>query len=117
MPTKKQTPKRKATTARKTQTPRKKSQPKRITAREQRESDSTYFLKLVLVAILGTVWLKFGTPVQLGAIPLYALPLGLLIGVILVKYFEVHEDDRKIWYAVLLVVGIMSYFVPAGIVI
>lgn len=81
------------------------------------ETDSVYFLKLVVVAICGTLWLKFSHPVQWAGVEFNALPLGLLLGIIFVKAFESHQSDRKIWYAVLLTVGIISYFVPAGIVI
>jgi len=81
------------------------------------ESDSTYLLKLVVVVILGTLWLKFSTPLVWLGIPLNALPLGLLAGIIAIKLFEKHQSDRKIWYAVLVVIGIVSYFVPAGIVV
>ena len=30
-----------------------------------------------------------------------ALPLGILIGFLIVRTFEHHQEDRKIWYAVL----------------
>lgn len=81
------------------------------------ESDGTYFLKLVVFVLLGTLWLKFLHPVSWQGIPLNGLPLGLLFGLVLVSYFEKHQSDRKIWYAILLVVTIICYFVPAGIVI
>lgn len=81
------------------------------------ESDGTYFLKLVLYALLGTLWLKFQQPLVIGAFPLNGVPAGLLIGLIVVQQFEKYQSDRKIWYAILLVVTIISYFVPAGIVI
>jgi hypothetical protein len=81
------------------------------------ESDSTYFLKLVIYVLLGTLWLKFAEPVHLGSVPLGGIPLGMLIGVLAVRYFEKYQSDRKIWYAILLVVTIISHFVPAGIVI
>lgn len=81
------------------------------------ESDSTYFLKLVVVVLLGTLWLKFSTPVSWAGFTIGALPLGLLLGFLIVRAFEHHQEDRKIWYAVLLVVGVISYFVPAGIIV
>lgn len=81
------------------------------------ESDSTYFLKLVIYAILGTLWLKFAHPMAIGGMPLNGVPIGLLIGVIVVHQYETYQADRKIWYAILLVITIVSYFVPAGIVI
>lgn len=81
------------------------------------ETDSTYFLKLVVFALLGTLWLKFATPISIGGFLLNGVPLGFLIGVILVSQFEKYQSDRKIWYAILLVVTIICYFVPAGIVL
>lgn len=81
------------------------------------ESDSTYFLKLVLCVLLGTLWLKFGQPISWQGIPLGGIPAGFLVGLILVNRFEKLQSDRKIWYAILIVVTIISYFVPAGIVI
>lgn len=81
------------------------------------ESDSTYFLKLVVFVLLGTLWLKFAQPVTWLGLPVGGLPIGLLAGLILVNKFEKYQSDRKIWYAILLVVTIICYFVPAGIVI
>ena len=81
------------------------------------ESDSTYFLKLVIVVILGTFWLKFAQPLSWQGIPFGGLPIGAIIGLIGIKLFEKNQFDRKIWYAVLIVVTIICYFVPAGIVL
>lgn len=81
------------------------------------ETDGMYILKLVIVIILGTFWLKFHTPLTLGLIPLAGIPIGAMIGVVLVRYHERLQTDRKIWYAVLLVVTILTYFSPAGILL
>lgn len=81
------------------------------------ESDSQYFLKLVIYFLLGTFWIKFGQPFSIYGLMITAIPLGLLIGIIAVKFIEKHQADRKIWYAVLLVVTIVTYFNAAGIVI
>ena len=81
------------------------------------ESDSTYFLKLVVFVLLGTLWLKFAQPVTWLGLPVGGFPIGLLVGLALVSKFEKYQADRKIWYAILLVVTIICYFVPAGIVI
>ena len=81
------------------------------------ESDSTYFLKLVIVFLLGTLWLKFHDPLLWSGVTFTAFPLGLCIGLLGVRYFEKHQSDRKIWYAVLLFVTVVSYFGPAGIVV
>lgn len=81
------------------------------------ENDSLYFLKLIVVVILGTLWLKLSQPLSWGGVPFGGLPLGLVLGLVGIKLFEKNPYDRKIWYAVLIVVAIISYFVPAGIVI
>ena len=81
------------------------------------ETDSTYFLKLVVFVLLGTLWLKFQQPVTWLGLPIGGIPAGSLIGLVLVSRFEKYQSDRKIWYAILLVVTIICYFVPAGIVI
>lgn len=81
------------------------------------ESDGTYFLKLVLCVILGTLWLKFASPVTLLGIPFGGVPVGMLFGLLLVSKFEKFQYDRKIWYAILILVTITSYFLPAGIII
>lgn len=82
----------------------------------QTESDSTYFLKLVLYVILGSVWLKFADPVFIGAVGLNGLPIGLMIGLLFASH-DHFQVDRKIEYAVLLIATILSYFAPSGILI
>ncbi len=81
------------------------------------ESDSAYFLKLVLFVILGSLWLKFENPVVLGdSFQLMGLPLGFFIGVA----FAAHDHfaiDRKIEYAILIVMTIVSLFLPVGIIL
>ena len=81
------------------------------------EADSVYFLKLVVVVILSTLWFKFATPLSWNGVPFAAFPLGALLAFVLIKLYEKDQYDRKIWFAVLIVVTIISYFVPAGIVI
>lgn len=81
------------------------------------EPDSTYFLKLVVVVILGTLWIKLANPLSLNGMPLGGIPLGLIVGLVGIRLFEKNPFDRKIWYAVLIVIAVISYFVPAGIVI
>jgi hypothetical protein len=80
------------------------------------ERDSTYFLKLVIYIILGTLWLKFASPMQVGDVVLNGLPIGLFIGVVFASH-DHFQIDRKVEYAVLIVMTILSYFLPAGIVI
>lgn len=90
-----------------------------MSARTERifESDGTYFLKLVLCFLLGTFWLKFGTEISWQGVPIRGIPLGLLVGLPIIWKFEPYQSDRKIWYAILVIVTLISYFVPAGVVI
>ena len=81
------------------------------------EPDGTYFLKLVLVALTSTLWLKFATPFTWNGIPFGGFPLGAVVTLIVIRLAEKNPYDRKIWFAVLVMVTIISYFVPAGIVI
>lgn len=67
--------------------------------RTKSESNSAYFLKILLYFILGTIWVKIaGRPL---------VPLGLILGLL----FSAHEHfqiDRKIEYAVLLVATLLG---------
>lgn len=83
---------------------------------ETQETDGAYFLKIVLYVVLGSLWLKFATPVDIGGYIINGLPLGLLLGLVFASH-DHFQVDRKIEYAILIVVAILSYFVPAGIVI
>lgn len=74
------------------------------------EPDSVYFLKLVLYFLLGCLWVQFGGDDG------FALPVGLLIGII----FATHDHfqiDRKIEIAVLLIATILSFVAPIGFVL
>jgi hypothetical protein len=81
------------------------------------ESDGQYLLKLVLVVLLGTLWLKFNAPLQVGPFMTGGVPVGMLFGLLIISRFEKMQYDRKLWYAILLIVTIISFFAPAGIVI
>lgn len=81
------------------------------------ESDSTYFLKLIVVVLLGTLWIKLQTPVSWQGVPFGGFPLGAVIGLMGIHLWEKNQTDRKIWFAALVIVTIICYFMPAGIVI
>lgn len=81
------------------------------------ERDSVFFLKLVTVVLLGTLWLKFRAPLDINGFLLTGIPAGTLLAFIFVATFEKIQLNRKIWYAILIVVTIVCYFIPAGIVI
>lgn len=81
------------------------------------ESDSTYFLKLVLCVIFGTLWVKFASPFVWFGVPFYGIPMGLFAGLLITRRYEKDQQDRKIAYAILLLTALISYFLPLGIVI
>jgi hypothetical protein len=82
----------------------------------QAERDSTYFLKLVLYVLLGSFWLRFAQPIEIGYITFNAFPLGLLLGLLFASH-DHFQVDRKIEYAILIIVTIITFFLPAGIII
>jgi hypothetical protein len=80
--------------------------------KKQKETASTYFLKLVLYLILGTLWIKVSDG-QSWQLP---IPIGFLIGLL----FTAHEHfkvDRKIEYAVLLIAMLVGFWAPIGLYI
>jgi hypothetical protein len=81
------------------------------------ETDGTYFLKLVVFVLFGTLWLKFQDPIVWMGIQFTGIPAGMAVGLVLVRQFEKIQSDRKIWYAVLLVITIICAFAPVGIFI
>ena len=95
----------------------KQTKPKTTSRKKTTEPDSTYFLKLVVIVLLGTLWLKFKQPISWNGLTGNGVPVGMFLGLLLVEKFETYQTDRKIWYAILLVVGIICYFVPAGVVV
>lgn len=85
-------------------------------AKKHAEKDSTYFLKLILYIVLGSFWLKFDAPFAIGDLTITALPIGLVIGLFFVRH-DHFRVDRKIEYAILVITTIVSYYLPAGIVL
>lgn len=83
---------------------------------QKTEPDSVYFLKLVLYIVLGSFWLKFAEPLRIGDFLLHGFPLGLLVGLLFASH-DHFQIDRKIEYAILIVVAIITFFLPAGILL
>lgn len=79
-------------------------------------SDSTFFLKLVMFVVLGSFWLKFSNPIAVGPVVLTGIPIGLMLGVFFASR-DRFQIDRKIEYAILVIMAVLTYFVPAGIII
>lgn len=77
-----------------------------------KQSDSAYFLKLVLYLILGSLWLKVGDG-QSWQVP---IPVGAIFGFVLASH-EHFRIDRKIEYALLLVAMLIGFWAPIGLYI
>ncbi|MCA9342531.1 hypothetical protein KC950_00760 [Candidatus Saccharibacteria bacterium] len=80
--------------------------------KQAKQSDSAYFLKILLFMVLGSLWIK-ATDGQSWQLP---IPVGLLIGLVLVSH-DHFKIDRKIEYAVLLVSMLVGFWLPIGIYI
>jgi hypothetical protein len=78
--------------------------------RKQKESDSAYFLKLVMYLIISSMWVRFqwanGTELP--------IPAGALIALIFVTH-EHFQIDRKIEFALILVGMFISFWLPIGL--
>ena len=80
------------------------------------ETDSKYFLKVVIYVVMGSLWLKFNQPIHIGDFAVHGFPLGLILGLMIASH-DHFAIDRKIEYALLVVVTIVSFFLPSGIVV
>ena len=82
------------------------------------EPDGIYLFKLVVVTLAGLMWLRLADPVMIGGVlPVGAFPAGAVIALVLIAWLEHAQFNRKILYAVLVVVTIIGFFLNAGIVI
>lgn len=82
------------------------------------EPDGVYLLKLMLVTLCGLLWLRLQTPLVVAeTIPVGAFPVGTVVGLVLISWLERAQFNRKIMYAVLIVVTIIGFFVDAGFVL
>lgn len=80
--------------------------------RPAKESNSTYFLKIVLFFILGTIWIRFSPGDNVGI----GVPVGLLIGIVFANH-DHFQIDQKIEFAILFVAAVLSYVFPIGAVL
>ncbi len=67
--------------------------------RTAKETDSVYFLKLLVFFVLGSIWVKYHGIV--------IFPIGLVIGLALTAH-DHFAIDRKVEYAVLLVSSLLT---------
>lgn len=81
----------------------------------KKQSDSAYFLKLILYFICGTLWIRL-IGIQIGPFEHLSLPFGLLAGVAF-STFECSHVDKKIELAVLLAATFISFYLPVGITV
>ena len=63
------------------------------------ETDSSYFLKILIYFVLGTIWIKVNGYV--------VFPAGLLLGVIIAQH-DHFAIDRKVEYAVLIIAAVLG---------
>lgn len=73
----------------------------------RKEADSTFFLKILLYFLLGSVWI---------ATPWLPIPIGLMLGVVYAHH-DHFQIDRKLEYVILLLAAVISFAVPIGLVI
>lgn len=90
--------------------------PKKTKKSPEIEKDSTYFLKLIIYVILGSFWLKFASPLEIGGFVINGFPFGLLLGLVFASH-DHFQIDRKIEYAILVLMTVVCFFLPAGIVV
>ena len=81
----------------------------------QKETDSTYFLKLLMYFAIGTLWVRL-LNINIGPFEHLSLPLGLLIGLVFASH-EHFQIDRKIEFAVLLAATFISFYLPVGVTV
>lgn len=81
------------------------------------EHDGVFLLKLILSVLAGFIWLKFSSVLQVAGMPLAGLPIGAIVAIFLVSKFENRNENRKIFYAVVILCAVLSYFFPVGIVV
>ena len=82
------------------------------------EPDGIYLFKLVVVTLAGLMWLRLAEPVVIGGVvPIGAFPAGSIIALALIAWLEKAQFNRKILYAVLVVVTIIGFFLNAGIIV
>jgi hypothetical protein len=85
-------------------------------AKNKSETDGTFLLKIVLYVVLGSLWLKFAQPLAIGGFNVRGLPIGLVIGLIFASH-DHFQVDRKLEYVILIVMTVLSFFLPTGILV
>lgn len=78
------------------------------------EPDGIYVLKLALLLVISSFWIKISANTGTG---FQGVPIGVLLAFVLARQFEKSPLNRRIWYLLIIIVGLVSYFLPAGVVI
>lgn len=81
------------------------------------EPDSVFLLKLLSLAIGASVWLKFASQMTVFGVIFGGLPIGAIISLALVYFLEKRQMNRHIFYAIIFIVALLSYFLPLGIIL
>lgn len=79
---------------------------------QSKESDSAYFLKIVLYMVISSAWIR----VTLDSGAVYPLPFGAIVALIFASH-DHFQIDRKIEYAIILVSMFISFWLPIGLYI
>lgn len=73
---------------------------------------SHYLLKFVIIFALGLLWVRMGIAIG----PFTALPVGLIVGLLIIALEQMHQWRRLEIY-LLVLSCILSYFLPIGLVL
>ena len=96
------------------------TKPAKLIAKDKftNEKDSVFFLKIVFYVVIGAVWMRFQSPISLngGAIMLNGFPIGLIIGLAFATqdHFRI---DRKIEFVILVLMAIISFYLPLAVML
>jgi ABC-type dipeptide/oligopeptide/nickel transport system permease component len=82
-------------------------------AKQKKETDSQYFLKLILYLVLGSTWLRISIGGQ-GTI--WPIPIGALLGIIFARH-DSFQIDRKIEYATIVLSMFVGFWLPIGLIL
>lgn len=81
------------------------------------EKDGAFFAKLVLFVVLSALWIRLQHPLAIGPLLIEAMPLGLVVGLLIMLKIEKYQFNRKIWYVTMLLMAILTSFTPVAIIL
>ena len=74
------------------------------------ESDSTYFLKLVMFLIISSLWVR----IENSSGSMLPIPVGAIVALIFASH-DHFRIDRKIEFALILVGMFVAFWLPIGV--